>query len=44
MENAASKIEGLNEFGSHQYEGASTPTYFFTKGNVQLFVQEKFQP
>ncbi|WP_444930250.1 hypothetical protein ACJJIF_21275 [Microbulbifer sp. SSSA002] len=43
LEHAASKIE-VDEFGPHQYEGAKAPTYFFTKGNMQLFAQEKFEP
>lgn len=44
LEHAASNIEDLDEFGPHQYEDARIPTYFFTKGNVELFVQEIFEP
>ena len=43
LKHAASKIE-VDESGTNLYEGAKTPTYFFTKGNIQLFVQERFEP
>lgn len=44
LEHAASNIEGLDEFTSHQYEGAQTPTYLFRKDNLRVLVTENFEP